>query len=272
MRTLLIITTINDLSIPLFLTYEIRNKIGVDFCFFHENTKTIQENLKSNKYNYIYIRDPFNYTFNAKDIERKVNTILANAKNSYIVDNIKSLEDIYFEDKWKQYQLFAQFMPKTAILEKLEDVGKQDLIAKKRISSRAKGIVFHSKSLAGKNLSNYIIQKKVEIIKEYRVYVIFDKIIERAALKRSKTKDSKVAIYDSEKLSPPMIDFVKKIINKNKFDFIGLDIAKSKEKSYLLEINRSCLFNGYFRNTGINLAETFVNGLLKKKSPSVSHG
>jgi len=265
MKKMLIITTIEDLSIPMFLTQKIQKKLKIDFCFFHENTKEIKEKLTFSNYNYIYIRDPFNYVFDKNNIEEKFNVILSNRKNSYIVDNLKILDDIYFEDKWKQYQVFGEFMPKTRILTNIQDVDNSNLIVKKRISSRAKGIIFNSKDLISNNLSDYIVQRKIKIDKEYRVYVIFNEIIKKASLKSSKTQDSRVKIIGSEKLSATVIDFVKNITKKNKFDFIGLDIAKSGNNLYLLEINRSCLFNGYFSNNQINLAETFIDKLLKKK-------
>ncbi len=264
MKKMLIISTIKDLSIPLFLTQKIQKKINVDFCFFHESTDEIKKKLVANNYNYIYIRDPFNYVYDKGNIEEKFNVILNNRKKSYLVDNLKILDDIYFEDKWKQYQLFEEFMPKTKLLTNTKDVDNSRLITKQRISSRAKGIVFNSKDMVSDNLSDYIIQKKIKIDEEYRVYVIFNKIIKEASLKSPKTQHSKVKVIGYKKISTKITNFVNNIIKQNKFDFIGLDIAKSKNNLYLLEVNRSCLFNGYFSNNQINLAETFIDKLLKK--------
>lgn len=265
---MLIITTVNDLSLPLFLTQKIQKKLKIDFCFFHENTREIKEKLTSNKYNYIYIRDPFNDIFDKKNIEEKLNIIIRNQKDSNIVDNLKKIGDIYLEDKWRQYQLFSEFMPKTKILKNIKDVDNTSFIAKKRISSRARGIVFDSKDLIDNKLSDYIVQNKIKIDKEYRIYVIFNEIVKEGMIKSSKTENSRVRIIGAEKISSKMADFVKNIIKKNKFDFIGLDIVQSGDSLYLLEINRSCLFNGYFRITGINLAEMFVDKLLEKNSLS----
>ncbi len=262
MRSLLLVTTVNDLSIPLFLTEEIKSKIKVDFCFFHENLNLIKKKLESNQYHYIYIRDPFNYLYEADDLKQKINIILNNKKNSYLIDNIQSVEDIYFEDKWKQYQLFKEFMPDTKILSDIKDVNNASFFTKKRISSRAKGIIFDSKELVDKDPSDYVIQNKIKIDREYRVYVIFNQIIKKASLKNSKTKYSKVEIYGTEDLEHNISSFVEKIIQKNTLDFIGLDIAKSKNNLYLLEVNRSCLFNGLFRESKLNLAEYFVDQLL----------
>jgi hypothetical protein len=46
---------------------------------------------------------------------------------------------------------------------------------------------------------------------------------------------------------------------------MGMDIAEStKNNFHLIEINRTCLFNGYFMRTGTNLAEILVDELYKK--------
>lgn len=155
-------------------------------------------------------------------------------------------------------------MPETKILTNIEEVDADNVITKKRISSRARGIFFDSKEVQGDRLSDYIIQDKVKIDKEYRVYVIFDEIIEEGTIKTSKDENSKVKVIGVEALNEEIINFVKRIIKENKFDFIGLDIVRSGDEYYLLEINRSCLFNGYFRESKVNLAEVFVDKLLKR--------
>lgn len=266
MKKMLIITTVNDLAVPLFLVQRIQKKLQIDFCFFHETTNIIKEKIISNNYRYIYIRDPFNYVFDKDNIKEKFDIIMSNSKNGHIIDNLSELNDIYLEDKWKQYQLFSKFMPKTRVLTSSEEADDDNFITKKRISSRAKGIVFNSKGLKNDNLSDYIIQNKIKIEKEYRIYVIFNEILEEALLKRPKTQSSRVKVIGREKLPATIIDFVKNIIKKNKFDFIGLDIAKQGDNLYLLEVNRSCLFNGYFSTTGINLAELFIDKLLEKNN------
>lgn len=266
MQKILIITTVADLSVPLFLTQAIADKIRPDFFFFHESTGALKEKLTANQYQYIYIRDPFNYSFNEPDIKEKIEVILNNRGDTYLVDNIESLDDVYFEDKWHQYQLFSEFMPKTEILENTKDADRENIIVKKRISSRARGIVFGSGKLAGRNPADYIIQEKINIEKEYRIYVIFNDILENASIKNSKTRSSKVSISGVEKISDAVKEFTQMIIKLNKFDFIGLDIAQAGEKLYLLEINRSCLFNGYFKSTKVNLAEIFVDKLTEKSN------
>lgn len=263
MKKILIITTINDLSIALFLTQRIQKIITVDFCFFHEHKDEIEEKIQSSEYDFIYIRDPFTYAYNEADITDKINMILKNRKDAYFVDKIESTDDVFFEDKYIQYTLFSAFMPSTKILQSVGELNNQDFIVKKRISSRGKGIIFDPKDLFNQDLSEYIIQKRIQIDKEYRVYVLFHKIITLAAVKSSKTETKKIKVIDSEEISLHLRQFVENIIKDNTFDFIGLDIGISNGKPYLIEINRSCLFNEYFSMTGVNLAEDFIEELVE---------
>jgi len=236
----------------------------VDFCFFHESNQEVEQKLSSGQYDYIYFKDPFNYSYTKENIEDKFEIVMKNLGSSYLIDNLKNINDVYLEDKWHQYQLFNELMPQTRLLTNLQEINNPGSITKKRISSRAKGIIFNSKDFEGDELSEYIIQEKIKIDKEYRVYVIFDQIINKGSIRRSRTNDIKVKIVGVEELLEDVMSYTRQVIEKNKFDFIGLDIARSGDKLYLLEINRSCLFNGYFRESGENLAEPFIDGLLQK--------
>jgi len=261
MKSMLIITTANDLSLPLFLTDDIKQKIGIDTCFFHEETFCIEKKMLSQNYDYIYFRDPFNCPYDEENIKEKFSVVMKNKEESYIVDNLKDLDDVYFEDKWKQYQLFPEFMPSTKILSRSDEIN-DSCIVKKRISSRAKGIIFDSRDLAGENLSDYIFQEKFIVDKEYRVYVIGGDIVQAASVKSSKTPNTKVKVLAVEKLALDVENFVKAIVQKiPQLDFVGLDIIRSDNNLYLLEVNRSCLFNAYFKITGVNLAEYFIDKL-----------
>lgn len=263
MKKILIITTVNDLSIPLFLTQNIINSIEVNFFFFHEANNEL-EKLLQNKYDYIYFRDPFNYKFTKENITQKLNIVINNLWTSYLIDSIDSINDIYFEDKWLQYEELHDFMPNTEILN-IQN-GKWKSILKKRISSRAKWIYFSLDEIPkNEDLNDYIRQDLQIVNKEFRIYALFWKVIKQASLKTSKTANSKVEITGSEDISDEIYDFAQKIVDKCKFDFVWLDIIRSWDKLYLLELNRSCLFNGYFRNNNINLAEVFLNKLLSSK-------
>jgi hypothetical protein len=84
-KSILIITTLNDTSLPLFFTREIRDFINVHFCFFHESTTSLLNALTSQSYTFIYIRDPFNAPFDVNDIRKKIESILANQGQRKIV-------------------------------------------------------------------------------------------------------------------------------------------------------------------------------------------
>lgn len=264
-KSILIITTINDTSLPLFLTQEIRDSIDVRFCFFHEPVTSLLDALTSQSYTFIYIRDPFNAPFDANDIRKKIESILTNQGRGIMIDNITASEDIFLEDKWIQYQRFSAFMPETALLKRRDSFTPGTLLAKKRISSRAKGIIFNPEGLPSVLQNNYILQKKVSIEKEYRVYIIMGEIIPTVSLKNPHRERERCIVYGTEKISEPLLFFTKDILIKNQFDFIGLDIVMSKRKYFLLEVNRSCQFMSYFKHTGNNLAETLVKKLLKDR-------
>lgn len=263
MKKMLIITSVNDLSIPLFLTQNIQKNIDVDFYFFYEGVDDLKKKMLSNEYNYIYIGYAFREI--AGDIlEDLFSAVLDCAKNAYIIDGLQDIEDLYFEDKWKQYQIFSEFMPETALLKDITDADKSEHITKERISGRAEGVYFNSENLDKDSLEKYIYQKMIDVEKEYRIYVICDEIIDTATIKSPKTLNSKVKVIGTEKISPAIKKFVEKIIKKNTFDFIGLDIAKAENDLFLIEVNRACLFNAHFKYTGVNLAETLIDKITQK--------
>jgi hypothetical protein len=187
--------------------------------------------------------------------------VLNTKKNAYIIDNLKNIDDIYFEDKWTQYQYFSEFMPQTKLLKSVSDADSKNRITKERISGRAEGIFFNSTKLDKASLDKYIIQDNMLIQKEYRIYVICNEIMPIATIKSSKTPTTSVKVVGHEILSPDVLDFTAKIIRKNTFDFIGLDLAITKSGFFLIEINKTCLFNGYFAQTHINLMEILLDKL-----------
>ncbi len=264
MKKMLLITGINDLSLPLYLTQSMQQRVTMDFYFFHENSTYLKQKLDNNTYDYIY----FGYHFRVLDKKAATslfNILLKNKKAAYIIDNLKTIDDIYFEDKWLQYQQFSEFMPKTQLLNSITDADNTNYITKERISGRAEGIFFNSSELDNTQLDKYIIQDKMNIQKEYRVYVVCNKIMPKATVKSSKTLTSNVKVIGSEILSPDILKFIEKILEQNTFDFIGLDLAITKSGLFLIEINRTCLFNGYFTQTNINLAKALLDNLHLQK-------
>ncbi|MEA3304620.1 MAG: DUF916 domain-containing protein, partial [Patescibacteria group bacterium] len=136
---------------------------------------------------------PLEIEKNRKDRKLRLGAILNNKGNAYIIDNIQSDSDVFFEDKYSQYLHYKEYMPKTDILERAEDVSNTNYICKKRISSRAKGIIFQPEQIQGE-LSDYIIQKRINIDTEYRVYSIFGKVIPMVSIKSSKSENMKVKV------------------------------------------------------------------------------
>lgn len=262
MKKILIITTTNDLSVDLFSTKDILNLVDVYFLFFHEKLNVIKDKLESNSFDFVYIRDPFTSYYNKDELNIKLDFIICNIKSAYLIDNLESIKDIYFEDKWVQYKIFSEYMPKTYLLSDSNSNNISNYIIKKRISSRGKGIFFNNKDVAQSNIDDYIIQERIIIEKEYRVYVIFNEIINIVSIKSSKTENNKIKIIGNEKINTGLNNFVKKIITNNKFDFIGLDIAFSKGYYYLIELNRSPQFNAFYKQTNNNLAEYFISKLI----------
>ncbi|XLQ20644.1 MAG: hypothetical protein ACKUBY_02605 [Candidatus Moraniibacteriota bacterium] len=266
MKKMLLITGINDLSLPLYITQEMQAVVDIDFYFFHESSTYLKEKLINNTYDYIY----FGYHFRVLDKNAATSLfdiLLKNKKDAYIIDNLKTIDDIYFEDKWLQYQIFTDFMPKTQLLNSITDADNKNRITKERISGRAEGIFFDSTELDEMNLNKYIIQDKMHIQKEYRIYVVCNEVLPEATVKSSKTLTSKVKVIGSEILSLDILNFTQKIIKKNTFDLIGLDLAITESGFFLIEINRTCLFNSYFTQTNINLAKVLLDNLLSKRHP-----
>ncbi len=264
MQKMLLITNIDDLSLSLYVTQSMQKKVSVDFYFFDENISDLKQKLLLNTYDYIYFGYPFR-VLTKKEINSLLKTVLANKKEAYIIDNLKTIDDIYFEDKWHQYQIFSAFMPKTQLLQLTTDSDNEMYITKERISGRAEGIFFNSHDLDTTHLKKYIIQDKMNIKKEYRIYVICNNILPEATVKSPKTATTAVKIMGIETLSPEIIMFTQKILKKNTFDFIGLDLAITESGLHLIEINRACLFNGYFKHTNINVMELLMDELHKKR-------
>jgi hypothetical protein len=162
MKSLLIITTKKDSSVSLFLSKKNLSKIKIDFVFFDLPFLDFIKKLENMEYyDFIYVRDPFNAPFLKRDINKKLHEIFSHrGLKNYFVDNLKSIEDIYFEDKWIQYQTFFSFMPKTFLFEnifQLENLNVSHFLAKKRIASRGKGTLFDIKKLKIKDVGRYIL-------------------------------------------------------------------------------------------------------------------
>lgn len=264
MKKLLIIAKLQDKATLFFQTQKIKSLIKIDYLLYEESKTTIEEFLKNNSFDYIYIRDPF-LKLSHPEIKEKLSIIFANSKQARLIDNLKSIADVFLEDKWKQYQKFPEVFPQTRLVASQIKPDFSKEFVKERISSMAKGVVFSLEEM--KKDQNYLAQKKINIKKEYRVFSLFGETIDLMMVKSSKIDlTTKILGQKTEPLSEEIKTFVKKVDKVFKFDFAGYDVAvDEKGKLYLLEVNRSCYFGAFYRLSGINLAEVFVKKLLESK-------
>ena len=266
MKKLLIVTNYKDTSLDLFFTDKIKAQLEVHSCLFEDDSTKIKADLLKNNYDFIYFRYPFRDSkgpWNLEELKQKIEMILELSPQAYFVDKVKNFNDIMLEDKWEQFKLCKAIMPLTRIPKDETDFQPGKEILKKRISGRAEGIFFDIKDV-NEPLSEFVVQQKLEIITEYRVYVVFGEIIRLAVLRHSKTEDSKIKVFDSQLISEDLYNFVEKTNESCDFDLVGLDVAETKEGFSLIEFNKGCLFTKYFELTKINLAEKFVEKLLKQ--------
>ncbi|MFW5702347.1 MAG: hypothetical protein ACOCXP_00060 [Candidatus Dojkabacteria bacterium] len=252
-----VITTEEDLSIGL-LEKAIRENHEFKLSYFGEQEHEIDDD------DVLYLRDPFNTGRPLEEVRTTIEKIfqkLSASKNIKVIDNLEKTEDIFFEDKWRQYQVFRDYMPKTTIYdqEEGEPINGSELI-KERISSRSKGIYFSSEKLPHSE-SGYIIQDKLDIQTEYRVMIVAGNVLPLAGIKRSKAEYNKLAVTDATEVSSELKQFtmvLTKLAEESgiNYEMIGLDIAKTTSGSlYLIEYNRSPQFNAYTKLTQTNPAK-----------------
>lgn len=259
MNKLLIITTSNDLSLPLFFLNKDEN-LAIEVLLFEDSIEKFKIiETKVAEFDYVYFRDPFNTPL-AKSWEEKTESVLGLVKKLSIksIDNIYEIKDFFIEDKWQQYLLFKDFMPATEILSSHSSFNPNQQFVKKRISSRSKDILFEIDSI--QNHEEYIIQEKLDIEEEYRVFSLFKKIISPAVYKSSKTINTKVKIDRSKtkEIDKKLETFINQVLELVNLDFVGFDIALTKSGQYkLIEANRSPQFKAFFETTKKNIVANF---------------
>ncbi len=246
----LVITTDEDRSIDLF-----RNE-DVDIIYYAQHPK------KEANYDVIYFRDPFNtLEYSVEELTSYVEFIQSVYPNAYYVDDTQSIDDLLFEDKWVQYKLLQDFMPSTALLK--QDMNVRGMIIKQRISSRARGIYFEIPQVEPWGLDNYIVQPRLPIRTEYRVYTIGNTVLPEATIKTTKSESNKVKAKEAISISSRLREYVEAVIALlPKMDMLGLDICQLDDGSYtLLEANKSPQFLRYNELTAINLFEELRSNL-----------
>ncbi|HEX5394830.1 MAG TPA: hypothetical protein VFW52_00515 [Candidatus Saccharimonadales bacterium] len=260
-RILLVVPN-DDLSIKLFLADVCKAMMDVSVRQYQQLSDVVAE-----QWDFIYIRGPFiQADFNSPEIQESINEVLRNGKNAYVVDGIGRYSDLLVEDKWRQYGLLGEIMPATRLpksFEKLDTAGK---IIKKRISGRSRDIHFDITSLPENALpADYIIQDRLNIQTEYRVFMVGSKVILPLEIKSNKTETTKNKVIGQHMNLPDEISKIcQEVFEKLRLDFAGLDIAKTANGYYLIEVNRSPQFVNFNRLSSINLAGQLFSYLLAK--------
>ena len=189
----------------------------------------------------VYFRDPFNNTDCSYD-RAKIDHIISTFSDVRSIDNIRSFDDMLrVEDKLFQASLYRSLCPQT-FLPSQQDFIEGNHLAKKRISQRAKDILFE---LTAPINDDWIIQELLDIKEELRVYSIFGRVVEDATIKTSK-QSGKVKVVGGRKITAEEKDFCSKIAKLSKMDFIGIDMAILADGGLkLIEVNRSPQFKRF---------------------------
>lgn len=214
------------------------------------------------RYDTLYIRScfghsatlPQNFRTETKDI---VHRAIQENPDIKFIDEVDTVEKILaFEDKWLQYKLFSNFMPRTQLLNDTVSIASFERpVFKNRLSSRGNGVTWDIEkvtSFAGE----WIVQESLDIAEELRVYVIRGKVYSSGAVRQSMTSEQKTRVVGYRDLTQDEIDFSFAISRQaNGMDIIGIDIARTSEGELrLMEANRSPGFAAFAKLTGVNLA------------------
>lgn len=247
----LLITTHTDLSIPYFET------TGWQVVYYDEPPATLPAA------DLVYFRDPFNDPDYIPD-PSAIDQLIAHYDSARSVDQIRSFQDMQSaEDKYLQSRRFHTFYPPTYLPSQHHFMPDRDL-AKPRISQRAKNILF---SLDGRTLDDtWLIQPRLDIREELRVYTIGHYIYDLASIKSSKSSGA-VKVMGTRQLTPAEHDYIANALKLCDFDLIGFDLACLADGSLsLIEVNRSPQFRRYAELTGANLAADLSNHLCSPSS------
>lgn len=260
MKRLLIITTKEDRSESL-LTHE---KLQIDIKYYSSALLSRLDELEG--YDFVYFRDPFNTEqYDLDELSEIIDLIREHNPAAYYFDKANTLEDMLIEDKWRQAKIFGSLMPPTALLDRFSDINYDDQFVKKRISSRARGVVFGNDELDNSAKPNdYIAQEKLDIAEEYRVIAVRGSLLEDAISKSFKTDTQKVKLTGKAELTDDIRSFSEVAISKTpELDLVGLDVVKLKDGSLMLiEINRSPQFNSFAKFTAKNPFEILVDEII----------
>jgi glutathione synthase/RimK-type ligase-like ATP-grasp enzyme len=261
---MLLVSTDDDRALSLFYSEPSLELIEPLTVRYDASPNEIYKILQQ-EFQYIYFRDPFNDSSISQDLAKdNTKKILNSGASAYIVDHISSYNDLKFEDKWRQYNMFADYMPSTEILNSNMVIDFKTKIIKKRFSSRSRGIINEEKDFPlNSQAKDYLVQSRLDIETEYRAFMVGEKIIGPLAIKTRRRSLNKIQVTGLEKnIDPGIINICNAVYAKTGYDLMGLDIAKTNKGFMLIEINRSCQFKGYLKKSDINLAVSLNKRLL----------
>lgn len=213
-------------------------------------------------YETLYIRSHFGHPSTLPQVFRsEIEHIVQSAKyenpDIKFIDNTDTVDKVLdAEDKWNQYKIFSNFMPKTRLLnDNLNVLGFVHPVFKNRLSSRGNGVTWNAEETTSPR-EDWLIQESLDINEELRVYVIKGDVYPVGVIRQSKTMDQNTQAIDSRSLTQDEMDFSLQISKQApNLDIIGLDIARTSDgKLYLMEVNRSPGFGKFADLTGTNLA------------------
>lgn len=240
-------TTRADVALPLW-----QDNVGQIYYYKEELPTTYPE------FDEVYFRDPFNepkVPITDARIAEVMTKFFENNPNTYSIDGVRELDDLYVEDKYRQYQEFgSEFMPRTWLAtEKEFEPGK--MVLKKRVSCRCRDVYFEVPE--GLDLNEYIVQERKNIKEEMRVFYLKGEVCRVAETRTSKTEKQKVKVLGWRELTDEETDFVSRAMKKMpEMDFVGVDFAILEDGTkIIIEVNRSPQFMGYYKVTGVNLAK-----------------
>lgn len=265
---MLIITTNKDVSLPLFGLAESQQLIEPVIISYAAPLSPDTTVLQAT-YPFVYFRDPFNDpAVSQGTVQQIVQTIFERYPLARYVDHLTSYQDLLLEDKWKQYQLFSDFMPPTRVLQANERIDFTTEIVKGRISSRARDIILTEEVFSAiTRPNNYIVQQRLAIEAEYRVYMVGEVICTPLALKTSKREHQKVKIADiTEHVDHELRTLCLSVHARTGYDLMGLDVAKTADGYRLIEVNRSCQCSAFYKKSGQNVIAALCTVLAQEIS------
>lgn len=219
-------------------------------------------------YKSIYVRSHFSTVeLQPQNFRDTITAIVCQARslnpNIHVIDGMDTVEKIVgFEDKWNQYQIYSDFMPQTRVLNTHIDSNNHKFIYKKRLSSRGLGVTTNLSEVTGL-VNEWIVQEKLDIDEEVRIYVIRGKVYPMGAVRSSMTTNQKTISVNARELNNDEISFASAIGQRsNELDMIGLDVARTSDGTLqLMEANRSPGFGAFAELTGVNLADVLYDDL-----------